>query len=93
MAALLTFRLRPIFWTLVVAFNGVGAVDIIVDYFHGLQAGLLPGELGSTYAIPIIYVPLLMITHVAAFYLLVRPQSNATRVATTSALATISGAD
>jgi hypothetical protein len=29
--------------------------------------------LGATYAIPIIYVPLLMITHVVAFYLLVRP--------------------
>jgi hypothetical protein len=27
-----------------------------------------------TYAIPIIYVPLLMITHLAAFYLLLRPQ-------------------
>jgi hypothetical protein len=31
--------------------------------------------LGSTYAIPIIYVPLLVITHVAAFYLLLRPQA------------------
>jgi hypothetical protein len=28
--------------------------------------------LSATYAIPIIYVPLLMITHVAAFYLLAR---------------------
>ena len=92
MAALLTFRLRPIFWTLVVAFNGVGAVDIIVDYFHGLQAGLLPADLGATYAIPIIYVPLLMITHVAAFYLLARPQSKAANIATTSAHATLSGA-
>jgi len=27
---------------------------------------------GGTYAIPIIYVPLLMITHVVAFYLLVQ---------------------
>jgi hypothetical protein len=27
----------------------------------------------AAYAIPIIYVPLLMITHFAAFYLLVRP--------------------
>jgi hypothetical protein len=52
----------------------VGAVDIIVDYYHGIQVGLpaLAGQLGATYAIPIIYVPLLMITHIAAFYLLVR---------------------
>jgi hypothetical protein len=34
----------------------------------------LAGELGATYAIPIIYVPVLMITHVVAFYLLMRPQ-------------------
>lgn len=74
--ALLTVRIRPLFWSLVVAFNLVGAIDIIVDYYHGVQLGLpaLSGELGATYAIPIIYVPLLMITHAAALYLLVRPQ-------------------
>ena len=54
----------------------MGAIDIIVDYYHGNQVGLpaLAGELGAMYAIPIIYVPLLMITHVAAFYLLARSQ-------------------
>jgi hypothetical protein len=36
--------------------------------------------LGATYAIPIIYVPLLMITHVAAFYLLARLQPAEARV-------------
>src|SRR5579862_8115470 len=74
MLALLTIRIRPAFWLLVVAFNLVGIVDIIVDYYHGNQIGLaaLAGELGATYAIPIIYVPVLMITHVAAFYLLAR---------------------
>jgi hypothetical protein len=74
MSALLTVRMRPLFWLLVVAFNVVGAADIVVDYYHGNQVGLpaLAGELGATYAIPIIYVPLLMITHVVAFYLLVR---------------------
>ena len=35
--------------------------------------------MGATYAIPIIYVPLLMITHVIAFYLLLRPQPNVAR--------------
>ncbi len=76
MLALLAFRIRPLFWLFVVAFNLVGAVDIIVDYYHGSQFGLpaLAGELGATYAIPIIYVPLLMITHFVAFYLLVRPR-------------------
>jgi len=79
--ALLTVRTRQLFWLFVVAFNVVGAADIIVDYYHGNQVGLaaLAGELGATYAIPIIYVPLLMITHVAAFYLLARPQPHAAR--------------
>jgi hypothetical protein len=74
--ALATVRIRPLFWSLVVAFNVVGAIDIIVDYYHGVRLGLgaAPGELGSAYVIPIIYVPLLMITHVAALYMLMRRQ-------------------
>lgn len=76
MLALLTIRIRPLFWPFVVAFNLVGIVDLIVDYYHATQLGLpaIAGQLGATYAIPIIYVPLLMITHVTAFYLLLRPQ-------------------
>jgi hypothetical protein len=37
------------------------------------------GQLGAMYAIPILYVPVLMITHVVAFYLLLRPQPKAVR--------------
>lgn len=79
MLGLLAVRIRPLFWLLVVAFNLVGLVDLIVDYYHAIQVGLpeLAGQLGATYAIPIIYVPLLMITHIAAFYLLLRPQAKA----------------
>ncbi|RQH09986.1 hypothetical protein [Paraburkholderia dinghuensis] len=74
--ALLTARIRPLFWLFVVAFNVVGTIDLVLAYFHATQAGLAAqaGELGATYAIPIIFVPVLMITHVAAFYLLLRPQ-------------------
>src|SRR5262252_514578 len=77
MLTLLTVRIPPLFWLFVVTFNLVGTVDIIIDYYHGNQLGLaaLAGELGATYAIPIIYVPVLMITHVIALYLLVRPQT------------------
>ena len=73
MAALLTVRMRPAFWAFVVAFNVVGMADILIDYYHGIQLGLaqFAGELGATYPIPIIYVPILMITHVAALYWLV----------------------
>jgi hypothetical protein len=89
MLALVTIRIRSAFWLLVVAFNLVGAVDIIVDYYHGNQIGLpaLAGELGATYAIPIIYVPALMITHVVAFYLLARPQPDAARALPGNAVA------
>ena len=81
MLALLTARIRPLFWSFVVAFNLVGTTDLILDYYHAIQSDLpaRAGELGATYAIPIIYVPLLMITHVAAFYLLLRPQPKAAR--------------
>ena len=77
--ALLTVRIRPLFWPFVVAFNVVGAADIVIDYYHGNQVGLaaLAGQLGGAYAIPIIYVPALMITHVVAFYFLLRPQVHA----------------
>jgi len=72
--ALFTVRVRPLFWLFVVAFNLVGMIDLIFDYYHATQVGLpaLAGQLGATYAIPIIYVPVLMITHVVAFYLLLR---------------------
>jgi len=87
--ALLTVRIRPLFWLLVVAFNLVGAIDLILDYYHATQVGLpaLAGQLGATYAIPIIYVPVLMITHVVAFYLLLRPQPQAVRTLVANAAA------
>jgi uncharacterized membrane protein len=79
MLALITTGIRPLFWFFTGAFNIVGVVDLIVDYYHGATLDLpsLAGQLGAAYIIPIIYVPLLMITHVAAFYLLARPQAKA----------------
>ena len=95
MLALLTVRIPSIFWPFVITFNLVGAVDIIVDYYHGNQLGLaaLAGELGATYAIPIVYVPLLMITHVAALYLLARHLTRAARTlpGDTATVGSISG--
>src|SRR5258708_40377732 len=81
MLALLTVRIRPLFWLFVAAFNLVGVIDIILDYYHATRIGLpaMAGQLGATYPNPIIYLPLLMITHVVAFYLLLRPQPWAVR--------------
>ena len=80
--ALLTVRIRPLFWLFVVAFNLVGAADIILDYYHAIQVGASCDGWGS-------WAPhmrsrsstcrLLMITHVVALYWLVRPQPKAAR--------------
>src|SRR6267154_1461749 len=61
MLALLTVRIRPLFWSFVVAFNIVGIVDILLDYYHAIQANIpaQAGQLGAGYVIPVIYVPLL----------------------------------
>ena len=81
MLALLTVRIRPLFWLFVAAFNLVGTVDLVRDYYHAIHAGLpaMAGQLGAAYAIPVLYVPALMITHVAAFYMLMRPHPNTAR--------------
>ena len=82
MLALLAIRTRPLFWLFTVAFNVVGVVDLVGDYYHGVTLNLpaLSGELGAAYAIPVLYVPLLMIMHGAAFYLMVRPRTVAARL-------------
>jgi hypothetical protein len=49
MMALLTVRVRPMFWLFVVAFNLVGAVNILLDYYHAIHLGLpaLAGQLAA----------------------------------------------
>jgi hypothetical protein len=72
--ALMTVRVRWAFWSFTAAFNLVGVTDIILDYYHATMLGLpeIAGELGAAYWIPVLYVPLLIITHGAAFYLMAR---------------------
>jgi len=76
--ALLCARIRPLFWTFVVGFNVVGIADLLADYYHAVRLDLpaVAGQLGGMYWVPIIYVPVLMITHVFALYLLARSQSR-----------------
>jgi len=89
LVALLTFRIRPAFWFFVVAYNLVGIGDLVLDYYRAIRIdlGSIAGQLGSTYAIPILYVPLLMITHVVALYWLVRPQPKPVRTLVEAAAA------
>lgn len=79
--ALLTTRVRPLFWAFVVAFNIAGTADLLIDYYHAIAAGLpaMAGRLGSMYVIPILYVPMLVITHLVSIYWLVRPQPSEIR--------------
>ena len=74
--ALVSARVRPLFWTFVVGFNVVGIADLLIDYYQAVRLDLPAnaGQLGSMYWVPIIYVPVLMITHVYALYLLMRPE-------------------
>jgi hypothetical protein len=77
--ALLTIRIRPLFWLFVVAFNVVGVIDFFGDYYLALSSGVPEhaGQLAATYYIIVLYVPIAMITHFLAFYWLVRPQTKA----------------
>lgn len=58
-------------------FNLWGTADLLNAFYQANHAGVLAGQLGATYFIPTVVVPLLLITHVTAFYLLVRPQPKA----------------
>jgi hypothetical protein len=84
MLALASFRKRPLFWLFVASFNLVGAVDLVMNYVHAVRVGLpeVAAQLGITYLIPVLYVPTLMITHVAAFVLMARSATKTSTSAT-----------
>jgi hypothetical protein len=86
--ALLTVRVKSLFRFFVTAFNLVGTVDLLLDYRHATSGGLraMPGALGAAFVIPVLIVPLLMITHIAAFYLLYRSGSAAQRAFSTEGI-------
>jgi hypothetical protein len=82
--ALLTVRIRPLFWLLVFAFNVVGFGDLIIDTANASRLGLpdVAGELGAAYAIPMLYVPALFWTHIVAFALMLRSARKPAAAAT-----------
>ena len=81
--ALLTVRVRFVFWPLVWAFNLVGLVDLVSATARAVSVNLpsVAGQLGAGYAIPMLYVPALFWTHILAFWLLLRPQRALARSA------------
>ena len=68
---------------LVWVYNLWGSADLLYAFYQGLiGVGLEPGQLGATYFIPTVLVPLLLITHGLVFRLLLqsgdRRRNNAT---------------
>jgi hypothetical protein len=67
-------------------FNFWGTADLVNAFYQANHAGLLPGQLGATYFIPTLIVPLLLITHGLAFRILVRGQVPVQRVVAATAV-------
>jgi hypothetical protein len=53
-------------------FNIWGTLDLLDAFYQGNAVGLIPGQLGAMYFVPTLLVPLLLITHVLAFRILVK---------------------
>ncbi len=81
--ALLTVRVRSLFWPLVWVFNLVGLADLVIDTSRAVSVNLpsVAGQLGAGYAILMLYVPALFWTHLIAFWLLLRTEHAPARSA------------
>ena len=62
---------------LVWIFNLVGTADLLNAFYQGARISLAdaPGVLGAGYFLPILGVPLLLVTHILAFRLLMRKET------------------
>ena len=53
-----------------------GSVDLLNAFYQANHAGLSAGQLGATYFLPTVIVPLLLITHGLAFRILLQHQHD-----------------
>jgi hypothetical protein len=76
--ALLSLLMLPSGAGIVIAwiFNVWGSADLLNAFYQANDAGLLAGQLGATYFIPTLVVPLLLITHGLAFRILLQHQNE-----------------
>jgi len=75
LAFLAAFALRlrwPFALVFVWVFNIEGSADLLLDLFRGLAIHLPSYQLGPVWFIPTVYVPLLLVSHVLIFWLLIR---------------------
>ncbi|HUO16275.1 MAG TPA: hypothetical protein VMX38_14920 [Verrucomicrobiae bacterium] len=79
---------RVLFWPLVWAFNLVGFVDLVMATINAIRFHVpeVAGQLGTAYAIPILYVPGLFLMHLVAFWLLLHPLPKTLSLADSSTL-------
>jgi len=78
MALLALANLRnPAGIVLVWTFNILGSADLLHAFYEANRIGLDPGLQGAAYFIPILLVPLLLITHGLVFVLLLRKDTAA----------------
>lgn len=56
-------------------FNLWGTGDLLNAFYQANRAGVLAGQLGATYFIPTLVVPLLLITHALAFRILLEREN------------------
>jgi hypothetical protein len=57
-------------------FNLWGSADLLRAFYEGNANGLQAGQLGATWFIPTLFVPLLLITHGLVFRILLRHQNQ-----------------
>jgi len=57
-------------------FNLWGTADLFNAFYQANHAGLIAGQLGSTYFIPTLVVPLLFVTHALGFRVLMQSQNK-----------------
>ncbi|MGH6679064.1 MAG: hypothetical protein ACREDL_09085 [Bradyrhizobium sp.] len=62
----------PLVWI----FNLWGSVDLLNAFYQGSAGGLLPGQLGAAYFIPVVIVPFALITHGLIFTILLRNDAD-----------------
>ena len=78
MLALLSLLSLPRGAGIVIAwiFNLWGSADLLNAFYQANHAGLSAGQLGATYFIPTLIVPLLLITHRLTFRILLQHQTQ-----------------
>jgi hypothetical protein len=61
---------------LVWVFNIWGAADLLYAFYAGNHSNLAPGAMGAAYFIPVVLVPLLLVTHALVFRILLSKASS-----------------